>query len=60
MPLPTEQKDPEDKGRTMNEVSKDIGEAHEQPKMPDPKPKTKEELLEDPEEAIKDKSVTGD
>lgn len=63
MPLPTDKKDPEDKGRTMKEVSGDIQKANqepEKPELPEPKPKTPKELLEDPAESVKQTDVTGD
>lgn len=60
MPLPTEKKDPEDKGRTMPEVSKDIQDAHEQPKLPEPKPKTPEQMKENPDQYVTDPNVTGE
>jgi hypothetical protein len=63
MPLPTDKKDPEDKGRTMKDVSNDIQKAHEPAEpltAPEPKPKTPEELLQDPAEAVRESDVTGD
>lgn len=60
MPLPTDKKDPEDKGRSMKEVSGDIQKAHETPVPPEPKPKTPEELLQDPADSVRRTDVTGD
>lgn len=68
MAFPTDKKDPEDKGRTIQEVSKDITEPDDgmdkddpaDKKLPEPKPKTPEELLEDPDKVVVDGDTTGE
>jgi len=58
---------PQEKGRTIQEVSKDLQTAGynespepEQPKVAEPKQKTPEEMATDPEEFLRDENATGD
>ncbi len=73
MALPTEPKDPTDKGRKFHEVSDDLKEqyalddgqdqddpANAEPEVPEPKAKTPQEMKEDPEALVPDKDVTSD
>ena len=69
MGLPTEPKDPHDNGRKFHEVSDDLKKQHslddgqdqDDPanvEVADPKPKTPEEMAQDPAAIVPDSQVT--